>query len=92
MAATVYTQKTQTYRDQLELAYKKSDDNADRANEIIKQVITSNASIYTANKNADAAFYKAIGDALTKMATGSGGVTGMINDFKTAWKTVSDLV
>lgn len=92
MTAAMYTQKSQTYRDQLELAYKTSDDNADRANEIVKATITSNSTIYTANKNADAAFYKAIGDALTKMATGSGGVTGMINDFKTAWKTVSDLV
>jgi hypothetical protein len=92
MAVTVYTQKTQTYRDQLELAYKKSDDNADRANEIMKQVIVSNASKYTADKNADAAFYNAIGSALTKMATGSGGVTGLINDFKSAWRTVSDLI
>jgi len=92
MSAAVYTQKSQTYRDQLELAYKTSDDNADRANEIVKATITSNASIYTANKNADAAFYKAIGDALTKMATGSGGVTGLVKDFGEAWKTVKGLL
>lgn len=92
MSATVFTQKTQTYRDQMELAYKRSDDNADRANEIIKQVIVSNAQIYSANQTADAAFYGAIGNALTKMATGSGGVTGLINDFKSAWTAVKDLV
>jgi hypothetical protein len=92
MSATVFTQKTQTYRDQMELAYKRSDDNADRANEIIKQVIVSNASIYSANQTADAAFYGAIGNALTKMATGSGGVTGLIDDFKKAWTAVKGLV
>lgn len=92
MSATVFTQKTQTYRDQMELAYKRSDDNADRANEIIKQVIVSNAAIYSANQTADAAFYGAIGNALTKMATGSGGVTGLITDFKNAWNAITDLV
>jgi hypothetical protein len=76
----------------MELAYKRSDDNADRANEIIKQVIVSNASIYSANHTADAAFYGAIGNALTKMATGSGGVTGLIDDFKKAWTAVKGLV
>jgi len=91
MSATVFTQKTQTYRDQIELAYKRSDDNADRANEIIKQVIVSNAQIYSANQTADAAFYGAIGNALTKMATGSGGVTGLIKDFKEAWTAVKGL-
>lgn len=92
MSAAVYTQKSQTYRDQIELAYKRSDDNADRANEIIKQVVASNATVYTANKNADAAFYNAIGTALTKMATGSGGVTGLVKDFGEAWKTVKSLL
>jgi len=69
LSASTYAQLSQTYRDQLEQAWKTGDNNLTRANDIAKTTISTNGTKYAAEQTADAAFYAAVGNTITKMTT-----------------------
>jgi len=73
LSASTYAQLSQTYRDQLETAWKTSDNALMRANEISKVTITSNATKYAGDAAADAAYYAALGSLSAALLTSSGG-------------------
>ena len=73
LSASTYAQLSQTYRDQLETAWKTSDNAAARANEIAKVNITSAATKYAGDAAADAAYYAALGSLSASLLTTSGG-------------------
>lgn len=75
LSASTYAQLQQTYRDQLEMSWKTTDNDAQRANDITKTTITANATKYSAEQNADAQFYAAVGNAVAKIGTSGGGET-----------------
>ena len=69
LSASTYAQLSQSYRDQLEQAWKTGDNTLTRANDIAKTTITANATKYSAEQNADAQFYSAVGSTIAKMTT-----------------------
>lgn len=71
LSASTYAQLSQTFRDQLEQAWKTGDNTLTRANDITKTTITANATKYSAEQNADAQFYAAVGSTIAKMTTSS---------------------
>lgn len=73
LSASTYAQLSQTYRDQLETAWKTSDNTEARANEISKVTLTSNATKYAGDAAADAAYYAALGSLSAALLTSSGG-------------------
>lgn len=73
LSASTYAQLSQTYRDQLETAWKTSDNAAMRANEIAKVTLTANATKYAGDAAADAAYYAALGSLSAALLTSSGG-------------------
>ena len=73
LSASTYAQLSQTYRDQLETAWKTSDNALMRANEISKVTITANATKYAGDAAADAAYYAALGSLSAALLTSSGG-------------------
>lgn len=73
LSASTYAQLSQTYRDQLETAWKTSDNALSRANEISKVTITANATKYAGDAAADAAYYAALGSLSAALLTSSGG-------------------
>ena len=73
LSASTYAQLSQTYRDQLETAWKTSDNVAMRANEISKVTISANATKYAGDAAADAAYYAALGSLSASLLTSSGG-------------------
>lgn len=73
LSASTYAQLSQTYRDQLETAWKTSDNVEARANEISKVTLTSNATKYAGDAAADAAYYAALGSLSAALLTSSGG-------------------
>jgi hypothetical protein len=75
LSASTYAQLSQTYRDKLELAWKTGDNDLQRAAQISATTITANATKYSAEQNADAQFYAAVGNAVAKVGTSGGGET-----------------
>jgi hypothetical protein len=73
LSASTYAQLSQTYRDQLETAWKTSDNALMRANEISKVTITANATKYAGDAAADAAYYAALGSLSASLLTSSAG-------------------
>lgn len=73
LSASTYAQLSQTYRDQLETAWKTSDNALMRANEISKVTLTANATKYAGDAAADAAYYAALGSLSAALLTSSGG-------------------
>lgn len=73
LSASTYAQLSQTYRDQLETAWKTSDNLAARANEISKVNITAAATKYAGDAAADAAYYAALGSLSASLLTSSAG-------------------
>jgi len=73
LSASTYAQLSQTYRDQLETAWKTSDNSLARANEISKVTISANATKYAGDAAADAAYYAALGSLSAALLTSSGG-------------------
>jgi hypothetical protein len=73
LSASTYAQLSQTYRDQLETAWKTSDNTLSRANDIAKVTITANATKYAGDAAADAAYYAALGSLSAALLTSSGG-------------------
>ena len=71
LSASTYAQLSQSYRDQLEQSWKTADNTLTRANDIAKTTITANATKYSAEQNADAQFYAAVGSTIAKMTTTS---------------------
>ena len=85
LSASTYAQLSQTYRDKIEMAWKTTDNDAQRANEISKTTITANATKYAAEQNADAQFYAAIGNVAAKTVT-SGNAKDIIDGIKSLIK------
>lgn len=72
LAASTYAQLSQTYRDQIESAWKTTDNANERANKISIQTLQSNATTRAAEFNADAAFSAAIGQLSISLMAGGG--------------------
>lgn len=73
LSASTYAQLSQTYRDQLETTWKTSDNALMRANEIAKVTLTSEATKYAGDAEADASYYAALGSLSAALLTSSGG-------------------
>jgi len=73
LSASTYAQLSQTYRDQLETTWKTSDNALMRANEIAKVTLTSEATKYAGDAEADAAYYAALGGLSAALLTSVGG-------------------
>jgi hypothetical protein len=67
LSASVYTAQTQTYRDLLEQSWKTGEAVKDRAVEIAKATLTSNATVTASSNTATAASTAAIGGAAVKV-------------------------
>jgi hypothetical protein len=89
LSASTYAQLSQTYRDQLETTWKTSESILDRANEISKVTLTAEATKYTGDAEADAAYYAALGSLSASLLSSSGGSTAVqsIVDTVTGWFT-----
>jgi len=72
LQASTYAQLSQTYRDQIESAWKTTDNANERANRISIQTLQSNATTKAAEFNADAAFSAAIGQLSISLMAGGG--------------------
>jgi hypothetical protein len=72
LQASTYAQLSQTYRDQIESAWKTTDNANDRANKISVATLQSNATTKAAEFNADAAFSAAIGQLSISLMAGGG--------------------
>jgi len=79
LSASTYAQLSQTYRDKIEQAWKTTDNDLMRANEIAKTTLTVNATKYAADSEADSAFYSAMGSLAVALLTtgGTAGKTGL---------------
>jgi len=79
LSASTYAQLSQTYRDKIEQAWKTTDNDKMRANEISKTTLTTNATKYAADSEADSAFYAAMGSLSVALLTtgGTAGKTGL---------------
>jgi len=84
LAASTYAQLSQTYRDQIEQAWKTTDNSNDRANKISVATLQATAETKAAEFNADAAFSAAIGQLSVSMLAGGGG-TVVAESMKTAF-------
>jgi translation initiation factor 1 (eIF-1/SUI1) len=67
LAASTYAQQSQTYRDLLEQSWKTGEAVKDRATEIVKATLTSNATVTASSNTAKAASTAAIGGAVVKV-------------------------
>lgn len=72
LSASTYAQLSQTYRDQIESAWKTTDNANERANKISIATLQSNATTRAAEFNADAAFSAAIGQLSISLMAGGG--------------------
>ena len=72
LSASTYAQLSQTYRDQIESAWKTTDNANERANKISIATLQSNATEKAAQFNADAAFSAAIGQLSISIMAGGG--------------------
>jgi len=72
LSASTYAQLSQTYRDKIEQAWKTTDNDKMRANEISKTTLTANATKYAADSEADSAFYAAMGSLAVALLTTGG--------------------
>lgn len=73
LSASKYAQESQTYRDQIETAWKTSENVLDRATEISKVTMTTNATKYAGDAAADASYYAALGSLSASLLSSSGG-------------------
>lgn len=72
LSASTYAQLSQTYRDQIESAWKTTDNANERANKISIATLQANAQEKAAQFNADAAFSAAIGQLSISLMAGGG--------------------
>ena len=85
LSASTYAQLSQTYRDQIESAWKTTDNANERANKISIATLQANATEKAAQFNADAAFSAAIGQLSISIMAGGGSKTIMdsiVDSFK----------
>jgi len=82
LSASTYAQLSQTYRDQLETTWKTSENVLDRANDIAKVTLTTEATKYAGDAAADASYYAALGSLSASMLNSAGGskVVGSLID------------
>ena len=73
LSAAKYAQESQAYRDQIETAWKTSENSLDRANEIAKVTMTTNATKYAGDAAADASYYAALGSLSASLVSSSAG-------------------
>jgi hypothetical protein len=73
LSAAKYAQESQKYRDQIETAWKTSENVLDRATEISKVTMTTNATKYAGDAAADASYYAALGSLSASLVSSSGG-------------------
>jgi hypothetical protein len=87
LSASTYAQLSQTYRDKLEQAWKTTDNDLMRANEISKTTLMANATKYDADAKADAAFYASMGQLAVALLTtgGSSSVTSTATTWISDW-------
>jgi len=87
LSASKYAQESQTYRDQIETAWKTSENVLDRATEISKVTMTTNATKYAGDAAADASYYAALGSLSSSLLTSSGGskVVSSLVDTALGW-------
>jgi hypothetical protein len=86
LSASTYAQLSQTYRDQLETAWKTSDNILDRATEISKVTLTSEATKYAGDAEADASYYGALGSLSAALLSSAGGTAATQSLFDSAVK------
>jgi hypothetical protein len=86
LSASTYAQLSQTYRDQLETAWKTSENLLDRASELSKVTLTSNATKYAGDATADAAYYGALGSLSAALLSSAGGTAATTSLFDSAVK------
>jgi hypothetical protein len=91
LQASTYAQLSQTYRDQIESAWKTTDNANDRANKISVATLQSNSTIKAAEFNADAAFSAAIGQLSISLMAG-GGSKVVMDSILTAFKDLKKLI
>ena len=91
LQASTYAQLSQTYRDQLETAWKTTDNANDRANKISVATLQTNATIKAAEFNADAAFSAAIGQLSISLMAG-GGSKVVMDSIITAFKDLVKVI
>ena len=85
LSASTYAQLSQTYRDQIESAWKTTDNANERANKISIATLQANATSKAAEFNADAAFSAAIGQLSISLMAGGGSkvvMDGILDAFK----------
>lgn len=85
LSASVYAQQSQTYRDLLEQSWKTGESAKDRATEIVKATLTSNATVTASSNTATAASTAAIGGAAVKLLSNDKAWTAA----EKAWDTVT---
>jgi len=73
LSASTYAQLSQTYRDQLETTWKTAENVLDRANDIAKVTLTTEATKYAGDAAADAAYYAALGSLSASLLNSAGG-------------------
>jgi len=73
LSASTYAQLSQTYRDQLETTWKTAENVKDRANDIAKVTLTTEATKYAGDAAADAAYYAALGSLSVSLLNSAGG-------------------
>jgi hypothetical protein len=73
LSASTYAQLSQTFRDQLETTWKTAENVKDRANDIAKVTLTTEATKYAGDAAADAAYYAALGSLSASLLNSAGG-------------------